>query len=253
MSLKFTLEIACFSIAGALTAQAAGAHRLEFCENPEEGGTTPSYGALQLIKKKITIPVFPIIRPRGGDFYYSNEEFEIMQQDVLLCKSLGFEGVVLGLLDINGNIDTSRTSLLVSLAYPMDVTFHRAFDRCREPLQSLEKVIECGCQRILTSGQFPSAPDGAGLIQQLIVKADDRIIIMPGSGVRSNNIQQLAKETGAIEFHASVRKAIKTSMHFEVSTMNESLTYMGVDEAEVEKMLSALHDNFSTAHTSHAV
>lgn len=245
MSLKFTLEIACFSIAGALTAQAAGAHRLEFCENPEEGGTTPSYGALQLIKKKITIPVFPIIRPRGGDFYYSDEEFEIMQQDVLLCKSLGFEGVVLGLLDVNGNIDIPRTSLLVSLAYPMEVTFHRAFDRCREPLQSLEKVIECGCQRILTSGQFPSAPDGAGLIQQLIVKADDRIIIMPGSGVRSINIQQLAKETGAIEFHASARKAIKTSMQFEVSTMNESLTYMGVDEEEVKRMLSALHDNLS--------
>jgi copper homeostasis protein len=246
----FTLEIACFNIAGALTAYKAGADRIEFCENPEEGGTTPSFGALQLVKKLISIPVFPIIRPRGGDFFYRNEEFSIMQQDVLFCKSLGFEGIVFGLLNTDGTIDKERTASLTSLAYPMDVTFHRAFDRCYNPLKSLEDIIECGCQRILTSGQFTTASEGAGLIKQLIAVADDRIVIMPGSGVRSNNIIELATATNAIEFHSSGRRPIKTSMLYEVPTMMESLTYIGVDKEEVKSMQAALTKHFSESALS---
>lgn len=242
---SYILEIACFSVNGALTAQSAGAHRIELCENPAEGGTTPSYGTLRLIKKKINIPVFPIIRPRGGDFYYSDDEFNVIREDILLCKQLGFEGVVLGLLNKDGSIDVERTSDLVNIAYPMEVTFHRAFDRCINPLESLEKVIEAGCQRILTSGQFPSAIDGRFLIKDFVSQANDRIIVMPGSGVRSNNIIELAKTTNAVEFHASARKAVLTAMHFEVKTMNESLTYMGVEETEVINMQAALRSHFS--------
>ena len=125
----FKLEIATFSLAGALSAQLAGADRIEFCENPNEGGTTPSFGSLKLIKTKINIPIFPIIRPRGGDFLYSGDEFEAMRHDIALCKSLSFEGVVIGLLQPDGNVDKNRTSQLVDEAYPMEVTFHRAFDR----------------------------------------------------------------------------------------------------------------------------
>jgi copper homeostasis protein len=244
--LNYTLEIACFTLNGALAAQKAGAHRIELCENPGEGGTTQSYGTLRLVRKKIGIPVFPIIRPRGGDFLYSNDEFEVMKQDVLLCKTLGYEGVVLGLLNQDGRMDVERTQQLVEVAYPMEVTFHRAFDRCLHPLEALEDVIAAGCQRILTSGQVPNAPDGAELLAQLVTKANDRIIIMPGSGVRANNVYQLAQHTGAVEFHTSARMDVVSNMNFEVQTMNERLTYSGVDTNEVSNIIAELSRFFNS-------
>src|SRR6478735_5805917 len=147
-----TLEIAVFNIQSAIMAANAGADRLELRENPYDGGTTPSYGTLKTVREKVSIPVFPIIRPRGGDFLYSDEEYEVMKKDILLCKDLGFEGVVIGMLLPEGSIDINRTAKLVKLAYPLEVTFHRAFDRAKDPLKSLEDIIKCGCQRILTSG-----------------------------------------------------------------------------------------------------
>jgi copper homeostasis protein len=180
--------------------------RLELCENPQEGGTTPSYGTFKIVKEKISIPVFPIIRVRGGDFLYSDDEFAVMKKDVELCKQLGFEGVVIGLLHADGSVDAERTKELAELAYPMEVTFHRAFDRAADPLAAMETIITCGCHRILTSGQVPNAGDGKELIKQLIEQADDRIIIMPGSGVRSSNIKEIADYTGAVELHSSARK-----------------------------------------------
>ncbi len=162
------LEIAVFNIQSAIMAAQAGANRLELCENPFDGGTTPSYGTLKTVREKITIPVFPIIRPRGGDFLYVEEEFEVMKKDILLCKSLGFEGIVTGLLNSDATIDVKRTDALVKTAYPMEVTFHRAFDRAADPLKALEKVIDCGCQRILTSGQVPNAFDGKEFIKQVL-------------------------------------------------------------------------------------
>src|SRR6476620_10415269 len=166
--MSFILEIAVFNICSALAAEKAGADRIELCENPAEGGTTPSFGTLKIVREKINIPVFPIVRPRGGDFLYSNEEFEVIKKDVRLIKDLGFEGIVVGLLKKDGTIDTRQTGKLVELAYPMEVTFHRAFDRAAEPLHAMEEIITCGCQRILTSGQVPNAVDGKELIQQLI-------------------------------------------------------------------------------------
>ena len=230
------LEIAVFNIQSAILAEAARADRLELCENPNDGGTTPSYGTLISAKEKISIPIFPIIRPRGGDFFYSDAEFEVMKKDILLCKSLSFEGVVFGLLNIDGSIDIKRTSLLVLLAYPMEVTFHRAFDRANNPFNAMEDIIACSCQRILTSGQVPNAFDGKNLIKELIVKTEHRIIIMPGSGVRSNNIKELAQFTGADELHSSARKIIFSPMKFVNDTMNEDLKNILVDEDEIRSM-----------------
>ncbi|WP_026770159.1 copper homeostasis protein CutC [Asinibacterium sp. OR53] len=234
------LEIAVFNIQSALLAATAGAHRLELCENPYDGGTTPSYGTLKTVREKISIPVFPIIRPRGGDFLYNDAEYEVICKDVQLCKELGFDGVVIGLLHADGSIDKEWTKKLVDLAYPMEVTFHRAFDRAAHPLQALEDIIACGCNRILTSGQVPNAWDGRELIKQLVEKADDRIIIMPGSGVRSSNIKALADFTGAKELHSSARELTPSGMQFQTTSMQENLQNTIVDTTEIKKMLAAL-------------
>ena len=234
------LEIAVFSVEAAVDAFKAGAHRVEFCENPFEGGTTPSYGSLATLSMLTDKPVFPIIRPRGGDFLYTENEFNSMRSDVLLARKLNFPGIVLGLLTSEGAIDTDRTKRLVDLARPMEVTFHRAFDRCKDPLHALEEVIKTGCKRILTSGQVPNAADNLPLLKKLVQQAGDRIIIMPGSGVRSNNIKEIMKETGAIEMHSSARKIIPSQMIYFKATMHESLQSTGVDTVEIKKMLEQL-------------
>jgi copper homeostasis protein len=234
------LEIAVFNIGSALLAVEAGADRLELCENPGEGGTTPSYGTLKTVREMIRVPVFPIIRVRGGDFFYSDAEFEAMKKDIGLCKQLGFEGVVIGLLNVDGTVDEARTKELVSIAYPMEVTFHRAFDRSADPFEALEKIINCGCQRILTSGQVPNAGDAKELLKQLIDQANDRIIIMPGSGVRSGNIKEIASFTGAVEMHSSARKNIASSMQYKKESMNEDMKNVSVDVEEIKNMKAAL-------------
>ena len=226
------LEIAVFNISSAIQAANAGANRLELCENPLEGGTTPSYGTLKTVRERINIPVFPIIRPRGGDFFYNEEEFEVLKKDVALCKELGFPGLVTGILKKDGTIDIERTKELVQIAAPLELTFHRAFDRTKDPFQALEDVITTGCKRILTSGQVPNVGNATSLIKQLIEKADGRIIILQGSGVRSSNLQQLINETGGVEYHSD--------MEFTVASMQESLTETVVDEEEVIKMKKIL-------------
>ncbi|MDE1192107.1 MAG: copper homeostasis protein CutC [Arachidicoccus sp.] len=237
--MSYLLEIAVFNIQSALLAAHAGADRLELCENPYDGGTTPSYGFLKTVKEKISIPVFPIIRPRGGDFIYSDEEFEVMKEDLLLCKEMGFQGAVLGLLQKDGSIDAERTKRLVDAAYPLEITFHRAFDRAKNPLESLEKIVDCGCSRILTSGQKPNVGDALDLIKKLIEQAGERIIILPGSGVRSSNLEKI-KEAGATEFHSSARKEIPSSAAFIVDSMEEILTNTIVDVDEIKKMKTIL-------------
>jgi len=233
------LEVAVFNIQSALQAQSAGADRLELCENPYDGGTTPSFGMLKTIIEKISIPVFPIIRPRGGDFLYSDEEYEVMKKDILLCKELGFKGAVLGLLHIDGSIDIERTKKLVDSAYPLQITFHRAFDRAKNPMKSLEQLIQAGCARILTSGQKPNVGNALNMIKDLIEQASNRIIILPGSGVRSNNLEKIM-QTGAKEYHSSARKTVATAMQFTVASMAETLTNTSVDEDEIKKMKTIL-------------
>jgi copper homeostasis protein len=234
------LEIATFSVKAAIEAIEAGADRIELCENPQDGGTTPSYGALVLSAKIKEVPIFPIIRPRGGDFFYSDFEYEIMKNDVVMAKELGFPGIVIGLLHADGNIDRERTSELVSLAGNMQVTFHRAFDRCLDPIKGLEDIIQTGCKRILTSGQVPNVQNALPSIKQLVKLSNDRIIIMPGSGVRANNIKNIVESTGVIEVHSSARKMFPTNMQYQKESMQENLQFTGVDLEEIKEMLRSL-------------
>jgi copper homeostasis protein len=237
---NIVLEVAVFSVEAALTAIKAGAHRIEFCENPSEGGTTPSYGSLKTLRSKTNIPVFPIIRPRGGDFLYSNTEYECIKADLLLVKELGYPGAVIGLLEEDGSIDIERTKELVDLAAPMEITFHRAFDRCKDPIKGLEDIIDAGCKRILTSGQVPNVSDALPFIKALVERAAGRIIILPGSGVRANNAKKIIDATEATEIHSSARKAIPSLMKYNAPNMNEHMISMGVDENEIQFMLKAL-------------
>lgn len=241
--MSLLLEIAAFSAESAIIAQEAGANRIELCDNPAEGGTTPSFGTLCYAREKLSIPLFPIIRPRGGDFLYSEECFEIMKKEIKLCKEIGCDGIVLGLLDKDANIDLQRCSKLIELAYPLEVTFHRAFDRVRDPYKSLELLIELGVQRILSSGQYPTAPEGAQTLRALVQQADQRIIIMPGSGVRDNNLEQLIKETGASEYHTAARITVDSAMVFTHPTMGAETASVGVDAGMIKRMRHIIDAN----------
>jgi copper homeostasis protein len=236
------LEIAVFNIESALTAIAAGADRIEFCENPMEGGTTPSYGSLKTLIQKTSTPIFPIIRPRGGDFLYSDDEFDSMKSDLLLVKELGYPGAVIGMLKKDGHLDINRTAELVSIAGNMEITFHRAFDRCIDPLKGLEDIIQTGCKRILTSGQVPNVANALPLIAELVNNANGRITIMPGSGVRANNINQIIASTKVKEIHSSARKNYPSSMLFSPASMQEEMMFTGVDQAEIIAMKKVLID-----------
>lgn len=229
------LEICANSLPSALAAQAGGADRVELCDNMAEGGTTPSYGTILTARELLHIQVYPIIRPRGGDFLYNDPEFDLMRKDIELCKETGCDGVVIGLLLADGGIDKKRTKLLVELAWPLGVTFHRAFDRCADPFQAMEDIIDCGCERILTSGQQPTAPEGAELIAQLVEKAGGRIIIMPGSGVRENNIAELVRSTRATEYHSTAKSTVRSKMQFKNKLVmdNEALE-LNISETDVE-------------------
>ena len=230
------LEIIGFNIESCLLAQEGGASRIELCDNWAEGGTTPSYALIQPARAKLAIELYVMIRPRGGDFLFSADEFEIMKQDIRRCKQLGCDGVVLGVLHKDGSVDKKRSYDLVNLAYPLGVTFHRAFDRVKDPFQSMEDIIQIGCERILTSGLQQKAIDGAGLIKQLILQADDRIIIMPGSGVNAENIVALAEKTGAVEWHSSASEFRNSGMEYTNDDLRERPEYIVVQQEAVRKM-----------------
>jgi copper homeostasis protein len=234
------LEICCFNLKSAIIAQNAGATRLELCADQAAGGTTPSFGVIKTAREKLKVPLYPIIRPRSGDFLFNDEEFEIMMNDVALCRQIGCDGVVIGMLNPDATIDKKRCGKLVQLAYPLGVTFHRAFDYLRNPQQGLEDIIEIGCERILTSGQQPTAMEGWELIAQLIQQAADRITIMPGSGIRSYNIIELEQKTKAEEFHSSARTQSNSEMHFVNLNLKDDNSVVTTDENEIKKMISLL-------------
>jgi copper homeostasis protein len=233
------LEICCYSAWAAKIAYDAGAHRIELCDNPGEGGTTPSYATLKWVNEHIPIPVFTIIRPRGGDFVYKSFELEIMKADILLCKSMGFQGVVLGLLAPTGEVDYEKTAQLTELAWPMEVTFHRAFDRTKEPYKALETIKKAGCSRVLTSGQRPTASEGINLIKELVCLSANEIAIMPGSGIRSTNLSEIAKTTQAVEFHSSAGIVVPSS-NFSPVSMHEHIQLLQPDTEEIKAMLKCL-------------
>ncbi len=242
--MTYELEIIGFDIASCSIAQAMGATRIELCANPTEGGTTPSHGMIEQAKKSCSIPVFPIIRPRGGDFLYTKEEFEAMKTDIKTCLSIGCEGVVIGMLLPDGNVDIERTQELVAAADKMEVTFHRAFDRVSNPFKSLENIITIGCKRILTSGLYQTALEGKDLLKQLVDQAAGRIKIMPGSGVRSSNVVHLAAATGAMAFHSSARTSINSKMTYSNPNMSEDLKHATLDAQEVRMLKMELDRYF---------
>lgn len=208
------LELCVDSVESAMIAQSAGAYRVELCDNLIEGGTTPSYGSISSARHNLDIDLHVLIRPRGGDFLYSDLELDIMRRDIDICGECGVNGIVTGVLCSGGTVDIERTSRLIELAHPMTVTFHRAFDMCADPLQSLEDVIATGAKRLLTSGQANRVKDGIKLISQLVSQAGDRIIIMPGGGIDDTNIIAILFKTNVKEIHLTGRKSVNSEMRF---------------------------------------
>ena len=246
----YKLEVIGFNIASCIIAQEAGAHRVELCDNPAEGGTTPSYGFIRMAREKLSIQLYPMIRPRGGDFLFNEHEFGIMQRDVIMCKELGCDGIVIGILQIDGTLNKRQCGRLVELAYPMGVTFHRAFDHSANPFEALEEIIDIGCERLLTSGQKPTAPEGLKLIDELVRQAGERIIIMPGSGVRAENVLHIAEKTGAEEFHSSARKTISSEMQHINPGMEAGMDHVMTDEKEIRLILEQLNNYKQAIHES---
>ncbi len=214
MKEKIKFEVCLDSVESALEAQKGGAHRVELCDNLFEGGTTPSAGTIRIAREKLNIGLQVMIRPRGGDFCYSDIEMEVMRQDILTARELGADGVVIGILLPDGRVDKKRSSELISLAGDMNVTFHRAFDMTRDPFEALEDIIDLGCNRILTSGQEATVPEGIDLLRQLVEKAEDRIIIMPGCGITERNMEKVIRGTGASEYHIYLHGAKPSRMKF---------------------------------------
>ncbi len=211
---SLTFEICVDSVLSVQNAANGGAQRVELCDNLVEGGTTPSLGMIETALAVEGIEVFVIIRPRGGDFFYSEEEFRVMEKDVIRAREAGAHGIVSGLLLPNGDIDRERTARLIKHAKGLPFTFHRAFDVCRNPVKALNQLIDLGVNRVLTSGAEPTAIQGKALIARLVDQAGDQIIIMPGSGINRHNIVPLMETTGAQEFHFSARKAFPSKMTF---------------------------------------
>jgi len=240
------LEICAYSVQSVLNVQHAGASRVELCASSPEGGLTPSYGIIKQACLKSLIPVHVIIRPRGGDFCYSDLEFETMKDDIICAKELGASGVVFGILTKNGEIDIARNKQLVDLAKPMHLTCHRAFDMTKDPFKALEDVIECGFKRILTSGHEQTAMIGRSLIAKLISVAKDRIEIMPGSGINKSNIKKLIEATGAISFHCSARTVIEGKMKFRNPRINMggvgSVSEYDISESSIDEIKAILKE-----------
>lgn len=237
---KILLEVAVFTINGALEAIEAGADRLELCENAHDGGTTPSKSTLDFIHAHSPIPVFPIVRARGGDFVYSEQEKKVMLADILYCRNRGFKGVVSGGLLRDGRIDNDFLLRCIDAAGPMEFTFHRAFDRCIDPLNAMEQIIESGAKRILSSGQYPVLPDGIPLLKKMAQQAGNRLIVLPGSGLTQHTVVQVVKQTGVREVHTSARKSIHDLTTFQPATFPESMSYTGVDAQEIKAIRALL-------------
>ena len=244
------LEVCCYSMECALEAQRRGADRIELCAAPQEGGLTPSLGVLKSVREAVTIPVHPIIRPRGGDFCYTAGEFAAMLDDVAAVKDLGFPGMVIGVLDADGRVDRARMKKIMAAAGTLAVTFHRAFDMCANPRQASVELAELGVQRILTSGQQASAEKGISLIRELISQSDTPII-MAGAGVRAANLP-LFLQAGVKEVHSSAGQWLPSPMRFRnpglsMSTDAEADEYLryavnGEAVAEMKKIISAQRD-----------
>jgi copper homeostasis protein len=222
------LEICVDSLESARAAESGGAQRVELCSALSEGGVTPSAGLISGVRESLTIPIFVMVRPRAGDFYYSPDEFALMQKDIVAARAYGADGVVLGVLLKNGQIDVERTRDLADLARPMGVTFHRAIDWTPSLEDAIDHVIAAGADRILTSGGKQTAAQGSENLARLVSKANDRIRVMVCGRIRKDNVAEIARKTNAKEFHASLRKKIKSPVTYQNSGL--TLGEAGLDE-----------------------
>lgn len=241
MSSGYLLEIACNSATSALAAQQGGAARIELFENLEQGGTTPSSGTIRVAREHLHIPLFVLIRLRPGDFLYSGLEVEIMLRDIEHCRHLGCDGVVIGALTADGEIDMPLCRELIAAAGPMGVTFHRAFDATRDLSAALEQVVELGAQRILSSGGRQSAAEGVQVLSSLVAQAGHRISVMAGAGLNAENIQAVARQSGCRELHASAKTIRHSSMRHRnpaLVGLESDWTQSGMDQ--VAGLVSAL-------------
>jgi copper homeostasis protein len=246
MAPEIAIEICVDSAESALAAQRGGASRVELCADLLEGGITPSAGMIELVRSELSIPLQVMVRPRGGDFFYNDEEFEIMRRDIEVAKGFRADGVVIGILDAYGNVDIERTLALVEQARPLSVTFHRAFDMTADLFRALEDVCATRADRILTSGGEQTAIQGAQTIAEVVKKADGRILIMPGSGINAENVRQFIAETGVREIHAGASSTAGSPMQFRNSKIamgsvpGREYQRSLVREENVRKLRSAL-------------
>jgi len=232
MQTRYVLEISVESVAAAMAAERGGAQRIELCGNAREGGTTPSDELLSAVRARVTLPVVSMVRPRSGNFFYTDAEFPAMQREIAAAKKFRMDGIVLGLLTASGHIDVRRSAQLVDEARPLLVTYHRAFDECSDLRKSLEDVIKTGAARLLTSGGKRTAPEALASLGDLVRIAGQRLIVMPGSGLHAGNILEVVKKTGAREFHAALS-----------SVVPDPLNNLGAFEGEVRKLAAALTSN----------
>ncbi|AUD03108.1 copper homeostasis protein CutC [Spirosoma pollinicola] len=239
------IEICAYSLNSCLTAQRSGAGRIELCGGLAEGGTTPSAGLIQLARQNVTIPLYVMIRPRGGDFLYSETELAVMKADIQLAKALGADGLVLGVLQADGTVNETQTRQLIELANPLPVTFHRAFDMTRDPLEALEAIIRMGAVRILTSGQQQTAESGVETLRQLAQAAAGRIEIMAGAGVNGQNAQLLI-DAGVSSLHLSGGQKEDSGMVFRqpsvsmASVQPNEYEYIEANEAKIRAVISII-------------
>ncbi len=212
--MSYKLEVCLDSAESAIIADRAGADRVELCENLFGGGTTPSAGTIKVTRASVKLGLHVIIRPRPGDFCYTDTEFQVMLEDIRSCREIGVDGIVIGILRRDGTVDKERNAALIREAGNMSVTFHRAFDVTADPYQALEDIIELGCHRILTSGQEASVLEGSELIRDIIAKADGRIIIMPGGDITERKLERVIRDTGASEYHIYLDAEKESSMEY---------------------------------------
>lgn len=240
MPVRRCLEVCAFTVQSCIIAQRAGAARIELCDNPVEGGTTPSYGTVRQARERADILLYPIIRPRSGNYHYDEDEFEIIRHDIAVCKELGCNGISIGIATIDAEIDTERMKRIVEWAYPMGVTCNRVFDGTPDLTKALENLIRCGCERVLTSGGKSGAPDAGEILARLVRQAGDRICVMPGAGIRSSNLARLRLETGAREYHASARTIAPNPLTYINTQVSDYGNVYVADEEEVRRMVEIL-------------
>ena len=237
------LEVCCGSIASVDNAVAGGAERIELCAALGVGGLTPSLGLLREARRRYpTLKIHVLIRPREGDFNYSHSEMEVLMEDVRLAVENGADGIVCGILDRNGKIDTVRTEQAIAASGGRQFTFHRAFDAVPDPISGLEVLITMGCHRVLTSGGAISAVAGAEMLKKLVRAAEERIIVMPGSGIKSSNVAHLMRTTGCTEVHASCTRTLTPGLRGPALGTADDGSRMETDANEVAAIMAALRE-----------